>query len=106
MSIPFSSRKRKKEESKEKNCAAREDTKAADISSQTTLEKATVEKPEAVENKDKRVQTVGNITRPRMAAILVTNINNVRVQTSNQTLRLDCIVALNASGVLNNGAVV
>ena len=62
--------KEKKEESKEKNCAAREDTKAADISRQTTLEKATVEKPEAVENKDKRVQTVGNITRPRMAAIL------------------------------------
>ena len=59
-----------------------------------------------IEDNNKRVDAVGNITKPRMAAILVMYRNNVRVQTPKDILRLDCIVALNASGVLKNGTVV
>ena len=46
------------------------------------------------------------LANPRMSEMLVIYINNVRVQTYKETLRLDFIVALNALGVLKNGAVV
>ena len=71
-----------------------------------TLGKATVEKLKATKDNNKRVGDVGNITKPRMSEILVIYGKTFRVQTSKETLRLDCIVALNASGVLKNGAVV
>ena len=96
----------KKAESTENNRAARAAKKAADIAKQTTLGKATVEKIEAFEDDNGRVEDVVNITKPRMSEILVIYGKTFRVQTSKETLRLDCIVALNASGVLKNGAVV
>ena len=89
-----------KMESTEKNSAARAATKAAEIAEEMMLGKATIEKLEAIEDNDKRVEAVGNITKPRMAAMLV------RVQTDKDTFRLDFIVALNSLGVLKNGAVV
>ena len=81
-------------------------TKAADISNQVTLGEATVKKFEANEDNNKRVEAVGKLTNPRMAEILVMYQNPVRVYTPKEILRLDCIVALNASGVLNNNTVV
>ena len=35
---------------------------------------------------------MGKLAKPRMAAMLVVYGNTVRVQTANETLRLDCIV--------------
>ena len=81
-------------------------TKAADISNQVTLGEATVKKFEASKDNNKRVEAVGKLTKSRMAAILVMYRKNVRLQTAKETLRLDCTVALNASGVLKNGTVV
>ena len=52
------------------------------------------------------MEAVRNITNTRIAEMLVVYRNNVRIQTSNETLRLDFIVALNASGVLKNDAMV
>ena len=76
------------------------------ISEKIMLGKATVEKLEAIEEDNERVETVGKLTKPRMEDMLVMYGNNVRVQTAKETLRLDCIVALNTSRVLNNGAVI
>ena len=70
-----------------------------------TLGRDTVEKIEAIED-DEQVRDVGNLTKTRMAAMLDMYGKTVRVQTAKETLLLDCIVALNASGVLKNGAVV
>ena len=56
-----------KAESVENNCATREEKKAADIAKQTTLGKDTVEKLEAIEDNNKIVEAVGNLTKPRMA---------------------------------------
>ena len=70
------------------------------------LGKATVEKIEAIEDDDVRVEAVGNFTKLRMAAMLAMCRNTVRVQTDNKSLRLYCIVELNALGFLKNGVVV
>ena len=80
-------------------------TKEAEIAEQMTLGRDTVEKIEAIED-DEQVRDVGNLTKTRMAAMLDMYGKTVRVQTAKETLLLDCIVALNASGVLKNGAVV
>ena len=80
--------------------------RGADITKQMTLGKATVEKLEAIKDDDKIVEAVGNLTKTRMSAMLVVYRNTIIVQTSKETLRLDCIVTLNASGVLKSGAVV
>ena len=96
----------KEAEITEKNRAARAATKASDIAKQTTLGKATVENIKAIEDNNKRVEAVGKLTKPRMAAILVMYGKLVRVQTPKEIFLLDCIVALNASGVLKNGTVV
>ena len=98
--------KYKKAKITENNLAARAVTKAADITKYMTLGKDAVEKLEAIEDKYKRVEVVGNLTKPRMTEILVMYVNTVRVQTSKETLRLDCIFTLNAPGVLKNGVVV
>ena len=50
--------KDKKAESSENNCAAREATKMEDITNQTTLGKDTVEKIEAIEDNNKRVEAL------------------------------------------------
>ena len=63
-----------------------------------TLEKATVEKLEAIEDNNKRVEAVENLAKPSMAEILVMCGNTFRVQTAKETLWLSCTVALNASG--------
>ena len=65
-----------------------------------------MEKLKAIEYNNKRVEAVGKLTKSRMAAILVMHRKNVRLQTAKENLRLDCTVALNASGVLKNGTVV
>ena len=52
-----------KMESTEKNSAARAATKAAEISEEMMLGKATIEKLEAIEDNDKRVEAVTNIGR-------------------------------------------
>ena len=96
----------KNAESTERKNAVSAATKAADISEQMTLGKATVEKLEAIEDNGERVEAVGNINKPRTTATLVMNVNNVRVHAAKNNLRLYCIVALNASGVLNNGVMV
>ena len=90
----------------ENNCVARSATKAADISKHMTLIKATVVKLEAIEDNNKRVESLGKLTQIIMAAILVMYGNTVIVQTHKDIFRLDYIVALNASGVLKNGTVV
>ena len=98
--------KDKNEEIAEKNCVARSETKAADISKHMTLIKDTVVKLEAIEDNNKRVEALGKLTQIIMAAILVMYGNTVIVQTHKDIFRLDYIVALNASGVLKNGTVV
>ena len=98
--------KDKKAESTEKNRATISATKAEDIVKQMTLGKANVDKLEAIEDNNKIVEAVGNITKPRMAAILMVYKNIVRVQTPQDILRLDFVAALNASGLLKNGMVV
>ena len=65
-----------------------------------------MEKLEAIKDDDKIVEAVGNFTKTRMSAMLVVYRNTIIVHTSKETLRLDCIVTLNASGVLKSGAVV
>ena len=97
--------KDKKEESTEKNRAARAVTKAAEIAEQMPLGKATVDKLEAIED-NKKLEAVGNLTNPRMVEMLAMYRNTVKVQTAKEILQLDCIAALNASGVLKNGVVV
>ena len=52
------------------------------------------------------MEAAGKLAKPRMVEILSMYGNTFRVQTATETLLLDCIFALNASGVLNNGAVV
>ena len=52
------------------------------IAKHMTLGKATVEKLEAVEDKYKRVAAVVNLTKTKIAAMMVTNVTTVRVQTS------------------------
>ena len=70
------------------------------------LGKATGEKIKAIEDNDKGGEAVGNLTKPRMAAMLVMYGNTIRVQRTKENFLLDCIVALNALGVINNGTVV
>ena len=93
-------------ENRKENHAAKASTKAAEIANQMTLGKTTVEKIKAIHDDDKIVEAVGKITKPRMASILMMYGKTVRIQTSKETLRLDCIFALNALGVLKNDAVV
>ena len=81
-------------------------TKEAEISELMTLGRATVDKFEAIEDNDERVEAGVNLTDPRMAEMLLRYGNTVRVQTVKQTMRLDCIVTFNALGALNNCAVV
>ena len=95
----------KNAESTERKNAVSAATKAADISEQMKLGKYTVEKLEAIEYNGERVEAVGNITKPRFVEMLVMHRRNVRVQTVKYIFRLDCIVMLDVSGVLNNGAV-
>ena len=71
-----------------------------------TLGKATVDKLEAIEDNNKILEAIGKLTKPRMEDILVVYGNTDIVQTAKETLQLDCIVLLNASGVLKNGAVI
>ena len=52
------------------------------------------------------MEAVGKLTKPRMEYMLVMYGNNVRLQTAKETLRLDFIVVMNASGFFKNGAVV
>ena len=66
-----------------------------------TLGKATVEKLEAIEDKEKNVEHVGNLTKPSMAKHLVMHGKPVRVQAPKDILRLDW----NASGVQTNNKV-
>ena len=63
--------KDKKAESIEKKCKSIAATKVAEIANQITLGRATVEKLEAIENNDNRVEAVGNITKPIIDAMLV-----------------------------------
>ena len=81
-------------------------TKAAYISKKATLEKATVEKLEAIEDDNKRVEAVGKPTKPRMAEILVMYGKTVRLHTPKGIFWLGCILLLNALGVIKNGTVV
>ena len=76
----------------------RASTKRIEISDYMTLGKATVEKLEAIEYNEKRVEAVGKLTKPRMADMLMMYGNNFRVKISKGILRLDCIIALNYSG--------
>ena len=85
--------------------AARAATTAAEISEQMTLGRDTVEKIEAIED-DERVRDMGNLTKTRMAGMLDMYGKTVRLQTAKETFLLDCMVELNASGVLKNYAVV
>ena len=74
--------KYKKVEIIEKKRAERALTKSAYISEQMTLGKATVDKLEAAEEDDERVEGVGKLTNTRMAEMLVIYRNTVRVQTA------------------------
>ena len=65
-----------------------------------------MEKLEAIEDDYERVEAVGNLTKTRMAPMLVMYRNTVIVQKPKETLQLEYIVALNAPGVLKNSAVV
>ena len=98
--------KDKNTESTDNNGVTRALKKAADISKQMTLGKGTVDKLEAIKGNNKTLEDVGKLNKPRMEEILVVYGKTVRVHTAKDTLRLDCIVALNASGVIMNGAVV
>ena len=71
-----------------------------------TLGKSTVYKFEAIDDYDERVEAVVNLSKPSMSEMLVIHRNSVRVHTAKDAFRLDFIVALNTSGVLNNSAVV
>ena len=97
--------KDKKAEGTEKNHLTRVAKNTEDIAKKTTLEKANLEELEAIEDNGKIVEAVRKPTNPRMASVLVMYGKTVRVQTSKETLKLDFIVALNALGVFNNGAV-
>ena len=66
----------------EKKRAERAPTKSAYISEQMALGKATVDKLEAAEEDDERVEGVGKLTNTRMAEMLVIYRNTVRVQTA------------------------
>ena len=81
-------------------------TKAADIAEQMTLRKDTVQKIDSIEDNGERVEAVEKLVKPRISAMLVMYVKTVRVQTAKENLRLDCTVALNASGFLKNGVVV
>ena len=98
--------KYKKTESTDKNHTERAAAKAADIAEQMTLGEPTVDKLEAIEEDDERLESMGNITKPSMEEMLMMYGETFRVQTSKETFRLDYIVLLNASGFLNNSAVV
>ena len=65
-----------------------------------------MDKIEAIEENKKRLGAVGNITKPRIAEILVIYGKTVRVQTAKEILWFNCIVVMNPSGVLKNGTVV
>ena len=80
--------------------------KAADIFDQMTLGKVNVEELEDIEDADKRMGGVGNLTKPSMAEMLVMYRKTLRFQAAKETLWLDLIVPLNALGDLKNGAVV
>ena len=80
--------------------------KAEDITKQMMLGKATVEKLEDIKEDANIVKTVGNLTKPRMASILVMYGNTVRVNTEKDTLRLDFIFTFNALRILKNSTVV
>ena len=69
----------KKTEITEQNRAARAAKKAADIANQMTLGKANVEKLEAIEDNNKRLEAVRKLTNPRMVAILVVYEKTIRV---------------------------
>ena len=56
--------KDKNSESAEKNRVARAATKAEDIAKQMTFGRATMEKLEAIEDNNKRVEAVGKLTNP------------------------------------------
>ena len=77
-----------------------------EIYEKMTLRKANVEKIETIEDNGKRVEAVGNLTKPRMKAMLVMQGKNYRVKTSKKKFWLDFIVTLNLSGVVMNGVVV
>ena len=64
-----------------------------------------MEKLEAIEDNNKRVEAVENLAKPSMAEILVMYRKAVGVQRAKENLRLDCIVALNTSWLLKNGTV-
>ena len=46
------------------------------------------------------MEAVGKLTKPMMAEILAMYGKSVQVQTAKDDLQLDCIIVLNASGVL------
>ena len=71
--------KDKNAETTEKKRATRAATNPEEISKQMALGKATVEKIEAIEDDDVRVEAVGNLTKIRMSAMLVICRNTVRV---------------------------
>ena len=98
--------KYKNAEITDNNRVSRAETEAADIAKQMTLGKATMDKLKAIDENNKIVEDVGNITKPSMAEMLVMYRNTFRVQTAKDNFRLGCIDELNASGVLKNGAVV
>ena len=63
-------------------------------------------KLETIEDDYKKVEDVGKITKPRMEVMILMYRKTVKVQTAKDTLWLDCIVDVNASGFLNKGVVV
>ena len=71
-----------------------------------TLGKATVENLKAIEDDDESVGAVGNLTKPRLLAMLVMYEKTVGFQTAKDILRLYYIVALNSLRDLNNSAVI
>ena len=52
------------------------------------------------------MEAVGKLTEPRMAAIFVMYGKTFQLKIAKDALQLDCIIALNALGVLKNGVVV
>ena len=85
---------------------ARAATKAEDITKKMMLGKATVDKIEDIKEDANIVKTVGNLTKPRMAAMLVMYGNTVRVKTDKDTLRFGFIFTFNALRILKNSTVV
>ena len=74
---------------------------ATTFSNPMTLGKATVQKLEAIEENDKRVYAVVNLTKPRMVDILVLYENTVLVQTAKDTDKWTVVLQLLGASCLS-----